>query len=223
MEAFLLCFVFSFIFQASWKNLKRIKSELLITVNSFSKYFSDWKIRLNESKTEFSIFTKSTKMLKKMSDDVISLNNQSFQWKNSIKYLGVWLDNKLLLKSHIDKSIAKASSVCFSTLYCLLKRNLYVPVESKLQIYRAFIRPILVYACPVFANSSACYIQKLQVFQNKILRLALDINWFDFMSVDDIHVKSSIPLMTAFISRLTEGFYAKIQFLQNDLISCLGQ
>ena len=70
--------------ESPWKNLKSIKSELLKTVNTLQNYFHDWKIKLNESKTEFIVFSKSTKMIEKLKTDSITLNHHIFNWNDSV-------------------------------------------------------------------------------------------------------------------------------------------
>jgi hypothetical protein len=213
----------AFFVQFPWKNLKSIKSELSKTINRLHNYFNDWKIRLNESKTEFIVFSKSSKMIQKVSNDSINFNGEQFSFKDSVKYLGVVLDRKLTFKHHIDSLISKASAVTYSSLYCLLSRNSSASVDSKIRIYKSFIRPILTYACPVFINSALCHLNKLQLFQNKVLRMILNVNWFDFKSVNEIHNTANMPLVTDFISRLTANFYEKVAHHSNDLYSSLGQ
>ena len=209
--------------QYPWKNLKSIKSELTKTASNLQNYFHDWKIKLNESKTEFIVFTKSTKMIQKIKNDTIAFNGETFDWKDSIKYLGVVLDKKLNFKHHIDYSIGKASAASFSSLYCLLSRNSHVSIDSKWRIYKSYIRPIITYASPIFANAAACHLKKLQLFQNKMLRMISDIRWYDFKSVSEIHDSAKIPLISSFISKLTANFYSKIVHHPNDLFSSLGQ
>ena len=74
-------------------------------------------------------------------------------WKDSVKYLGVHLDQKLSFKTHIQSSINK-SNKSISALYCLLKNNSWASFKSKLTIYKSYIGPILTYACPVFFQLS---------------------------------------------------------------------
>ena len=213
----------AFFVQYPWKNLKSIKSELSKTASRLQNFFHDWKIKLNELKTEFIVFSKSTKMIQKISNDSISFNGQSFNWKESVKYLGVILDRKLTFKHHIDRSIQKANAASFSSLYCLLSRKSSTTLDSKIRIYKSFIRPILTYACPIFANAAFCHLRKLQLFQNKFIRMILNVNWFDFKKVNEIHRSTNIPLMSDFISRLTGNFYSKVAHHSNDLLSSLGQ
>jgi hypothetical protein len=213
----------AFFVQFPWKKLKPLKSCLLNSVKSLTNYFKDWKIQLNESKTEFSIFTKSTKMIKLMREDKISFNNQTFTWKDKLKYLGVLLDNKLLFRDHINFCLTKAKAAAFSSLYCILKRNSLASLDSKLRVYKSCIRPIFTYACPVFANAAKCHINKLQLFQNKMLRMILNVRWDDFKSTSNIHNELSIPLIQDFFKKSTDNFYLRTSCHTNDLYSSLGQ
>lgn len=213
----------AYFIEVPWKNLKGLKNELLNTLNVLQSYFTDWKISLNDSKTEFSVFSKSTKMIKKMEDDTIVFNGKSFRWQKSVKYLGVFLDNKLTFKQHIDHSLSKAKALCFSVLYCLLKRNSPASFDSKLRIYKAYVRPILTYGCPVFANSAKCHINKLQLLQNKVLRMIFNTHWQDFTSTNELHDSCKLPLITDFIKLLTKRFYSRVVSLDNELYSTLGQ
>lgn len=122
---------------------------------------------MNETKTEFIVFTKSTKMIQRMNNDMIAFNGETFSWKDSVNYLGVILDRKLNFKHHIENSIRKASAASFSSLYCLLSRNSHVSVDFKLRIYKSYIRPIITYACPIFANAAACHLKSYNYSRTK--------------------------------------------------------
>lgn len=100
----------AYFIQAPWKNLKLIKKNLIAALTSFQKFFADWKIFLNENKTEFIMFSKSTKMLGYCQSDSIRYNNIDFKWKPHVKYLGVVLDSKLLFKQHVDYALNKAKA-----------------------------------------------------------------------------------------------------------------
>ena len=100
-------------------------------------------------------------------------DGNSFQWKESVKYLGVTLDQKLNFKSHISKS-----NKAISALYCLLKKNSPASFESKITIYRSYIRPILTYACQVYSNCPKIHFNRLQMMQNKCLRMVLSAPYF---------------------------------------------
>lgn len=209
--------------QIPWKNLSKAKKILLKALSSVHQFFSDWKIRLNSSKTDFTILTKSTKMIQRSDSDKIKFNNCEFSWSRVARYLGVILDAKLTFKFHINEALKKAKSLAFNSLYCLLKKGNRVPVREKVIIYKSIIRPILTYACPVFHNCAKTHLKKLQVFQNKILRMALNINWDSFMSNKQIHERARIPTLDEFMCKLTSNFYKRCDDHENPLISKLGQ
>ena len=212
----------AFFVQVPWKNLKSAKKILLATLNHLNNFFIDWKIHLNDSKTEFIMFSKSTKMIKMTSNDTLSFNNLTFKWKPTVKYLGLTLDSKLLFKNHVEVAINKAQGISYSSLYCLLNRKSPVSIDTKLRIYKIYIRPVFTYGCQVFANAAKCHLEKLQKFQNKILRMILNLKWSDFKSTQEIHDSTKIPLVSEFITRLTNKFYSKIVHHSNPILSSLG-
>lgn len=213
----------AFSVEVPWKSLKSAKKKLVAAVEKLQEFFSSWKIFLNESKTEFIIFSKSTKMIQLLHTDTVSFNNQEFNWSKSVKYLGVTLDCKLLLKDHIEQSIKKASLLCFKTLYCLINRKSPVPLDIKLRIYKIYVRPTLSYACQVFANCAKSHLNKLQKFENKILRMIHNVHWSDFMSTSELHETCRIPLLTDHIAKLTDNFYKKSISHPSNIFNKLGQ
>jgi Reverse transcriptase (RNA-dependent DNA polymerase)/Endonuclease-reverse transcriptase len=202
-----------------WTNIKKIINKLLRALNSISDFFAKWKIRINKSKTEFIIFSHSNRMIKKLVDNPITFEGPSFDWKTTVKYLGVTLDHKLCFKAHIDAAIQKARGVSHK-LFNLLKKNNSLPIMQKVAIYRSLIRPVMSYACPIFTNCPKKHFDKLQVQQNKILRMAT--NAPKFTRNDDIHAKANIPTFRDFVDKLTFNFYARCHSHDNHLVNSLG-
>ena len=143
------------------QDIDQLISNLEYGLKKINKYFSDWKIKINKSKTEAIVFTHSTIMQKKLGNRKLSFNNIDLEWEDNVKYLGIHLDKKLTMACNIAKSISKAKKR-ISTLYPLLHKKSGVNLHSKLTLYRSYIRPILTYACPVFSNSAKTHILKLQ-------------------------------------------------------------
>lgn len=212
----------AYFIEANSSEFDFIKSSLLAALTSFQSYFNDWKIKLNDSKTEFIILTKSTKLIRKCLTDVINFDGNSLKWKSHVRYLGVHLDNKLLYKHHIDTVLSKSKSLTYSSLYSLLKRKSNVSIDSKIRIYKSIIRPIFTYACPIYVNCAKSHLKKLQVFQNKILRQIFDVRWDDFKSNESLHQQAHIPTVNEFILKLSRQFYSRSHNLDNNLVSNLG-
>jgi hypothetical protein len=181
--------------------------------------FASWKIRLNSLKTESILFTKSLIMQREKENHKISFNGESLEWLPWVKYLGVILDSKLLLSKNTENNVAKArKAMCL--LFPLLKKNSCLPLKPKLMLYRSYIRPILTYACPVFANAAKTHLNKLQVLQNKNLRMVLNAPFRT--RIKTLHKKTNMPTISEFITKLTEKFYARASGSSNRLVKRLG-
>ena len=80
--------------------------KLQSSLNEITSWFKKWKLKLNPTKSEAKIFT-----LKRYNDPInISINNQIIQWNrkdDSVKYLGVFLDEKLTWNIHINKKLTQ--------------------------------------------------------------------------------------------------------------------
>lgn len=202
-----------------WKNIKSLRKTLVEALESIAKFFNEWKIKLNADKTEFAVFTRSTKMIKKLALFPPTLNGKQFSWKNCVTYLGVDLDRKLTFKNHIDKVVKKAKAMV-STLYCLLKKNNSLSLHSKISVYRSIIRPIMTYACQIFNNCAKCHFNKIQVQQNKCLRMVLSAS-YDTRTTK-LHLDSGIPTIREFVDKLTHEFYIRCNSHASELINKLG-
>lgn len=203
-----------------WKNIKSIRKILVRALETTSEYFGDWKIKLNDSKTEFIMFTRSSKMIQKLGSFKPSFRNKIFDWKSVVTYLGVNLDTKLTFKSHIDKVVNMTKGIV-KTLYCLLKKNNTVSKHSKISVYRSIIRPIMTYACTIFNNCAFTHFKKLQIQQNKCLRLVLNSD--RYTRITKLHSDSGIPTIRDFVDKLNRAFYERATSHTNRLINSLGK
>ncbi|GFT46203.1 uncharacterized protein TNCV_1851041 [Trichonephila clavipes] len=56
-------------------------------------------------------------------------------------------------------------------------RNSPLSLENKVILYKQVLRPIITYASPVWGAAAATHMKKIQVIQNKILRLITNAPW----------------------------------------------
>jgi endonuclease/exonuclease/phosphatase family metal-dependent hydrolase len=203
----------------SWKNLDAIKRTLESGLEKIHDHFKDWKISINSSKTEFIVFTRSTTMKTKLIDSPPVYDGQILEWKQQVKYLGVILDTRLSFKPHIHECVSKANKA-ISTLFCLLKRNSTASVESKLIIYKTYIRPIITYASTIFHNCPKSHFSRLQILQNKCLRMILSAPYDS--RITKLHAELKIPTIEEFVAKCAKTFYEKTTEHENDLIRPLG-
>ena len=80
------------------------------------------KLSVNIKKTNYVVFKSAQK--KALSDLPLSFNSQILKEKDSVKFLGVCIDNSLTWKSHINHVFKKCQSL--SVLFSDLASFLYI-------------------------------------------------------------------------------------------------
>lgn len=199
--------------------IKQIVKKLENGLKLLDKYFSSWKIKLNQSKTEAILFSHSRIICRDKESNKISFNGQVLEWKPFVKYLGLLLDSKLIFKANTTNNITKTRKA-ISLIYPLLKKGSSVSLNCKLLLFKLYLMPLLTYACPVWSNMSKCHIDKLQVTQNKILRMVLSAPYCT--RITEMHNVLKFPYFEERILNQTNKFYSGLQFNDNPLINNLG-
>ena len=165
------------------KKANSIKKSLQDYTLTITRYFRHWKLQLNPTKSEAIFFTRR-RHDRAFPRNMIKVSNFEVEWKDCVKYLGVYLDQKLIFKNHIETVMTKVGK-CVRALYSLISRNSRLFPSNKLLLYKAMILPILLYASPSWSNCAYTHIHKLQVLQNKILKMCLNLH--HRYSTDNLH------------------------------------
>lgn len=137
---------------------KSIVKKLEVSSKQLLRYFSLWKIKLNEAKTQAIFFT--NRRTKQVPTNPFNFGTSAVNWQNDLKYLGVVLDKKLTFRSHIQEVLTKAQTT-IRILYSLLCRKSKLNETNKLLLYKVGIRPILTYAAPLISTIAKTHKQKL--------------------------------------------------------------
>ena len=98
-------------------------------------------------------------------------------------------------------------------LYPLVNYKSTLQMKSSLLLYTAIIRPLITYACPLWSAASITRINKIQILQNKFLRICLKAPWF--MRNRQIHNDTKIPLINTWIKTQFKNFHAKLKNLDS--------
>ena len=126
-------------------------------------------------KTKYLFFHKPSKK-----DDIplrlpkLIISNYEIQRKESIKFLGVLLDQHLTWKEHtklIENKIAKNIGI-------LYKARPYLDKNALLWLYYAYIQSYLNYANTVGSSTNRKYLKKLQSQQKQAIRIKFHENKF---------------------------------------------
>lgn len=178
-----------------------IDSALKFHARIIETYSNKWKITINSTKTQATFITKRRKL--ELPNPKIKLFGNDVSWQSESKYLGVYIDKSITLKPHMDYVIQRASCA-ISTLYPLINRKSKLDVRNKLLIYKLAIRPILTYACPATKGIAKTHLKKLQVVQNKMLRMILNAEFYE--KTTNLHEIAKVPLINDYIDKLCDKF-----------------
>ena len=157
--------------QSKYPNLAADQVQRNITL--LEDWLQKWKIQINPQKCQAIVYSKKTSILRNPPPP-LTINGEAINWNHTVKYLGITLDEKLLYRNHINHSIGKAYAQ-LNRLFPLLNKKSKLHSRIQVTIYKTLFRPILTYACPVWAHAAKSHIQKLQKFQNKMLYTATKI------------------------------------------------
>ena len=137
------------------------------------------------------------------------INSNPIYWKDSIKYLGVYLDKRLTFKTHINKLSVKCENI-FRTLYCFLNRKSKLNFKNKLLLYKALILPNITYASPVWSNGADCHKLTLQRIQNKFLKAILKVP--PRYRTAQLHIDCNISTISCKLLLLKSTYNVKCSF-----------
>lgn len=197
---------------ATNRSPKLIRNRLNTALEIISNWYQKWKIKINSTKTKAILFNKN---IRNPTIGPIFIENQPIQWTESAKYLGITMDRKLLFRDHITNVINKAKTVK-RQLYCLIGRNSKLNLRLKVQIYKQYIRPILLYSSPTWCCAANTHVKKIQTLQNITLRQIVNAPWY--IRNKDIHKDLKIRDIKDEIILSTEKLYSKAENHSNDLL-----
>ena len=144
---------------------RRRLQEDLQRLEDFCSY---WKLKVNENKTVYSIFTKSHKVANLKLN--FTINNRSLDKDKNPTYLGVTLDCHMTLNKHLD-NIYKKADRRLNLIKHLASSNWGADKNTLRSLYLAYTRSIIDYNIVLQNMCSKSAKQKIDKIQNQALRL----------------------------------------------------
>ena len=93
-------------------------------------------------------------------------------------------------------------------------------LNSKLTIYKSFLRPIWTYGSQIWGSAKPSQIQIIQAFQSISLRLITSAPWY--VTNNTLHKDLKIQTVEQLTKQYYNKFHKKLQQHQNPLISQLS-
>ena len=147
-------------------------SQRIVLGKWFNEWFKEWflanKLSLNVGKTKFSLFHKSGKKYSIPSHlPTLKINNHDIERINTMKFLGVLLDDNLSWKEHIkylENKIAKNIGLMY-------RAKPFLDKESLLALYYSYIHSYLNYANLAWGSTYLTNLKKLRDQQKHAIRI----------------------------------------------------
>lgn len=108
------------------------------------------------------------------------------------------LDAKLRWKEHILIKLKQLKTIK-KKLYWMIGRQSKLSIHNKLMLYKQIMKPVWIYGIQLWGCSKASNINKIQIFQNKVLRNIVDARWY--MRNTDIRKDTSITTVEEEITK----------------------
>ena len=104
------------------------------------------KLAINTEKTKSMFFGKIKTYSKK---EQINIDTERIENVDSIRYLGITLDNKLSFKNHIE--VVKQKLIKFSGLFYRLRK--FLSKSQMIQVFKSCVQPVVHYGILIYGNS----------------------------------------------------------------------
>lgn len=161
------------------RNIKYAQEIINKYFKKIENYFTEWKLKLNIDKCESISFIGHYKDLqrniRKMAKDIkFNISGKILEHKKSIKYLGITFTSNLQFNTHV-KSILMKVNTAIDQLKNIF-RNKFVNKPVKILGYKQLIRPIILYATPIWPIKnvlSSAQMEKLRLKERWCFRHCL--------------------------------------------------
>jgi retron-type reverse transcriptase len=172
-------------------------------VDALTAWYSTWRITINASKTQTIVFTSRPR-----DPGEILVGHEEVLWQTSVTYLGVIIDRRTTFSEHAQRAVNAARSRRMALAPILGAPH--IPVETRLRLVDAIIRPVLTYASPAWSGSlTGGALRALEVMHRSSLRTCLRLGWTP--SNETLYIISkTVPLGTS-LKSIARTFFEKAE------------
>lgn len=193
--------------------IEKINQKLQSSFNIVENYANNWHMKINIKKCETILFrptvdkcNSNVKRNWKSFGIKSSHTNIQIPNKETVKYLGIYLDKFLYYDKHVTNTINKAKNAFFA--FKNLFYSKFLDTKVKIIMYQVLVRPIITYGCSIWFNISPSYMEKIRVFERKCLRTCTSVNrphqsnFLKYVSNVKLYNKANIIRIDNFIIHL---------------------
>ena len=148
------------------KNIRRLEAKINTSLENIKNWLKAIKLTLNIDKSQLLLFELSPTTNKADALN-IQINSQKLEQSESVRYLGVVIDNKLNWKSHIEYINHKVNI----GIGIVKQLRYYVQEETLINHYRALIKPHIDYGILAWSSANRTNLKTIERTMNKAIRL----------------------------------------------------
>ena len=144
----------------SHKNPQILESSVSTELKQITSWLNDNKLTINLQKTNYMVFGNHKTSLK------LKINNDSLNRARNVRYLGIYIDDKLNWSRQVEHLVKKLS-ISFGVL---CKIHKFVLPKTLQTIYYSLVYSHINYGIINWGNAAQTRLNKLQLIQNKIVK-----------------------------------------------------
>ncbi|XP_018576554.1 uncharacterized protein LOC108915084 [Anoplophora glabripennis] len=169
---------------------------------------------ISQNKSSVCTFTRKRTIL----PSHIQLGPYLFAHKNSVKYLGITLDRKLLWRDHIQQ-IIKRTENSINIIRVFTKSTWGADPNTALLFYQSLVRSIMDYGSILYGSASDTQLRKIDIVKNKCLRLCLGL--LNTTPINTMEVETCEPPLPLRRQFLSDKFVMKLYAKKSECINSL--
>lgn len=182
---------------ASGGNVQQVVDIINNDLSKLDRWLITNKLKLNTDKTKCMVIA-SKNNLKKIDNIRVCIDSTELEIVEHMTYLGVTIDNQLKFNKHIDVIVKKiAKKIGF-----LARIGQNLSCWSRTLIYHTIIQPHFDYCSSILFMTGETQIQRLQLLQNRSMRVILQCNkytpivqMFDILKFTSVRNRITIQLL----------------------------
>ncbi|GFW66370.1 RNA-directed DNA polymerase from mobile element jockey [Trichonephila clavipes] len=195
------------------KRFSVVISNLQHYVSLLELWLTDWKIKVNASKSACLMFTRRPRL-------PVGLTPSKFFWPT--RPLGTCCKvPRVVSRRKINfcpphRTDSQKAQAVHAVLKRLISRRSKLAIRHKVLLYKSIIRPVMSYGSQIWGSAGMCHLKKLHTLTNSFLRQIVNAPWFVRNEViyRDLKIKPFLP----HIKNLSKRFFDKLPSVPNELI-----
>jgi ribonuclease HI len=191
------------------RSLAASSRQIQMTVNKLARWADNTGFKFSQTKTTCVRFSRVRGLFP---EPEIRLMGEVLPFSNNVKFLGLWLDNKLNWKEHVMQLKTKCLRT-LNLLRCLSGTAWGADRTTMLRIYRALVRSKLDYGSTVYASARESYLKPLNTVHNAGIRLA--IGALRTSRVESLYCDASEPPLVIRRQYLLTSYASKVLCMKN--------